>query len=86
MHVRPVLCLPACVWSIYGHVVAAAVVLLVRGRVSRLLVGLFGVGSLALVLVRVGALLVSVLVGDSCEGPAWYVFTVRRPPKRGGEK
>ena len=76
--------------SVYGHVVAAAVVLLVRGRVSRLLVGFFGVGSWALQralaksdLVRVGALLVSVLVGASCVAPAWYVFTVRRPPTVG---
>ena len=90
MHVRPVWCWPACVWSVYGHVVVAAVVSLVRGRVSRLLVGLFGVGSLALQqafaqsdLVRVGALLVSLLVGASCVGPAWYVFTVRRPPTVG---
>ena len=66
MHVRPGWCWPACVWSVYGHVVAAAVVLLVRGLVTRLLVGLFRVGSLALQralaqsdLVRVGALLVS---------------------------
>ena len=90
MHVQPVWFWPACLWSVYGHVMAAAVVLLVRGRVSRLLVGLFGVGSLALQrafaqsdVVRVGALLVSVLVGASCLGPAWYVFTVRRPPTVG---
>ena len=77
MHVRPVWCWPACVWSVYDHVVAAAVVLLVPGRVSCLLVGLFGVGFLALQqalaqpdLVRVGALLVSVLVSASCVGPA----------------
>ena len=90
MHVRPVWYWPECVWSVYGHVVAAAVVLLVRGGVSRLLVGLLGVGSLALQrafaqldLVCVGALLVSVLVGASCVGPAWYIFTVRRPPTVG---
>ena len=90
MHVWRVWCWPACVWSVYGHVVAAAVVLLVRGWVSRLLVGLLGVGSLALQralaqsdLLRVGALLVSVLVGASCVGPARYVFTVRRPPTVG---
>ena len=90
MHVRPVWCWPACVRSVYRHVVAAAVVLLVRGRVSRLLVGLFGVGSLALqralahaVLLRVDALLVAVLVGASCVGPARYVFTVRRLPTLG---
>ena len=63
-------CWPACVWSVYGHVVAAAVVLLVHGCVSRLMVGVFGVGSLALLralarsdVVRVVVLLVSVLVG-----------------------
>ena len=92
MHAWPVWCWPACVWSVYGHVLAAAVVLLVRGRVSRLMVGLFGVGSLALQrafaqsdVVRVGALLVSVLVGARCVGPAWYVLTVRRPPIVGGK-
>ena len=41
-------CWPACAWSVYGHVVAAAAVLLVHGCLSRLIVGLFGVGSLAL--------------------------------------
>ena len=90
MHARPVWRWPACVWSVYGHVMPAAVVLLKCGRVSRLRVGLFGVGSLALQralaqsdLVRVGALLVSVLVGASCVGPAWYVLTVRCPPTMG---
>ena len=90
MHVRPVWCSPACVWSVYGHFVAVAVVLLVRDRVSRLLVSLFGVGSLALQLafaqldlVRVGLLLVSVLVGASWLRPAWYVFTVRHTPTVG---
>ena len=90
MHVWQVWYWPACVWSVYGHVVAAAVVLLVRGRVSRLLVGSLGVGSLALQrvlaqsdLLRVGALLVLVLVGASCVGPARYVFPVRRPPTVG---
>ena len=84
------LVLPACVWSVSGHVVAAAAVWLVCGRVSCLMVGLFGVGFLALQralpqsdLVRVGALLVWVLVGASCVGPAWYVLTVRRPPTVG---
>ena len=77
-------------WSGYDHVVAAAAVLSVRGRVSRLLVGLFGVGFLALQralaqsdLLRLGALLVLVSVGASCVGPAWYVFTVCRPPSVG---
>ena len=90
MHAWPVWCWPACVWSVYGHVVAPAVVLLVRGLVSHLMASLFGVGSLALQralaqsdVVRVGALLVSVLVGPSCVGRAWYVLTVRRPPTVG---
>ena len=85
MHVRPVWCWPACVRSVYGHVSSAAVVLLVHGRVSRLLVGWFGVGSLALQqalaqldLLRARVLLVAVLVGASCVGSARYVFTVRR--------
>ena len=60
---------------------------LVCGRVGRLMVGLFGVVSLALQraleqsdYVRIGALLVPLLVGASCVGPAWYVLIVRRPP------
>ena len=68
----------------------AVVALLVCGRVSRLLVGLFGVGSLSLQralaqsdLLRAGVLLVAVLVGASCVGPARYVFTVRRLPTAG---
>ena len=90
MHCRPVWCWPACVRSVYGHVLAAAVVLLVCGRVGRLMVGLFVVCSLALQqalaqsgFVRVGALLILVLIGSSCVGPAWYVVTVRRPPTMG---
>ena len=70
LHAWLVWCWPAYVWSVYGHVVAAAVVLLVHGCVSRLMVGLFGVGSLALLralarsdVVRVVVPLVSVLVG-----------------------
>ena len=62
-------------WSVYGHVVAGAVVLLVHGCVSRLMVGLFGVGCLALLralarsnVVRVVVLLVSVLVGRARVG------------------
>ena len=58
-----------------------------HGCVSRLMVGLFGVGSLALQraparsdVVRVVAMLLSVLVGSSCVGTAWYVLTVRPPP------
>ena len=69
LHAWLVWCWPPCVWSVYGRVVAAAVVLLVHCCVSRLMVGLFGVGSLALLqalarsdVVRVVVLLVSVLV------------------------
>ena len=50
------------------------------------MVCLFGVGSLAPQrasarsdVVRVVAMLVSVLIGSSCVGRAWYVLTVRRP-------
>ena len=48
MHAWLVWCWPACVWSVYGHVVATAAVLLVHFCLSRAMVGLFGVGSLAL--------------------------------------
>ena len=41
MHAWLVWCRPACVWSVYGPVAAAAAVLLVRGRLGRLMVGLF---------------------------------------------
>ena len=75
LHAWLVWCWPACVWSVYGHVVAAAVVLLVHGCVSRLMVGLFGVGSFALLralarsdVVRVVVLLVAVLVGRARVG------------------
>ena len=90
VQVRPVCSWPACVRSVYGHVVSAVVVLLVPVRVSCLLVALFGVCSLALQralaqsdLLRAGVLLVAVLVGASCAGPAQYVFTVRRLPTVG---
>ena len=78
---------------------AAAVVLLVHGRVSRLMVGLFGVGSLALLralarsdVVCVVVLLVSVLVGRAWVGCGWGcavclngvgVVLVRGPPLGG---
>ena len=39
---------PACVWSVYSQVVAAAVVWLVRGGRGRLMVGSVRVGSVAL--------------------------------------
>ena len=90
MHVRPVWCWPGCVQSVYGHAVFAVVVLFVRGRVGRLLVGLLGVGCLSLqralaqsVFLRAGVLLVAVLVGASCVGLARYVFTVCRLPTVG---
>ena len=86
MHSWLVRCWPARVWSVYRHVVAAAVVLMVHGRFGRLMVGLFCVGSLALQrasarsdVVRIVAMLVSVLVGSSCVGPALYILTVRHP-------
>ena len=69
---------------------SAVVAFLVRGSVGRLLVGLFGVGSLALQralaqsdLLLAGVLLVAVLVGASCVAPARYVFTVRHLPTVG---
>ena len=75
LHAWLVWCWTACVWSVYGHVVAAAVVLLVHGCFSRLMVGLSGVGSLALLrtlarsdVVRVVVLLVAVLVGRARVG------------------
>ena len=86
MHAWLVRCWPARLWSVNGHIVVAAVVLLVHGCVSRLMVGFFGCGSLVLQrasarsgVVRAVAMLVSVLVGSSCVSPAWYVLTVRRP-------
>ena len=70
MHALLVGCWPACVWSVDGHVVAAAAVVLVHGCPSHLMVGLFGVGSLALQralarsdVVRVVVMLGLVLVG-----------------------
>ena len=41
-------CWPACVWSVYGHVAAAAAMWLVSGCLGRLMVGLVCVGSVAL--------------------------------------
>ena len=75
LHAWLVWCWPACVWSVYGHVVAAAVVLLVHSCDSRLMVCLFGVGSFVLLralarsdVVPVVVLLVSVLVGRARVG------------------
>ena len=93
IHVWPVWCWPACVQSVHGHVVSAAVVLLVRGRVSRLLVGLLGIGSLAL---QQGACAVGFVVcrRSACCGVGWCQLrgasTVRfycaPSPHCGGEK
>ena len=90
MHIRPVWCWLPCVRSVHGHAVSAVAVLLVCGRIGCLLVGSFGVGSLSLQralaqldLLRAGVLLVAVLVGASCAGPARYTFTVRRLPSAG---
>ena len=87
MHARPAWRWSVCARSVHGHVASAVVVLAVCGRVSRLLVGLFGVRSLsserALAqsdLLCAGVLLVAMLVGARCVGPAQYVCTVRRPP------
>ena len=51
VHAWLVRCWPACVWSVYGQVAAAAGVWLVRGCLGRLMVGLVCVGSVALLLV-----------------------------------
>ena len=48
VHAWLVWCWPACVWSVYGQVAAAAAVLLVRGLLGRLMVGLVCGGSSAL--------------------------------------
>ena len=47
VHAWLVWCWPACVWSVYGYVAAAAAVWLVRGRRGRLMVGWVRVGSVA---------------------------------------
>ena len=85
MHVRPVWCWLARLRSVDGHFVSAVAVLLVCGRVCRPPVGSFGVDSLLLQLafaqsdlLRAGVLLVVVLVGASCVGPARYVLILRR--------
>ena len=79
-----------CTRSVHVHVASAVVVVAVCGRVSRLLVGLFGVRSLssqqALAqsdFLCAGVPLVAMLVGARCVGPARYVCTVRRPPAAG---
>ena len=77
VHAWLVWCWPACVWSVYGQVAAAAALWLVRGCLGRLMVGLVCLGSVALLPVVVSpnvvcaagtsvSLLVScVLVGPS---------------------
>ena len=92
---RPMHARPAGRWSVrarsvHGHVASAVVVLAVCGRVSRLLVGLFGVRSLSSQrvfaqsdLLCADVPLVAMLVGARCVGPARYVCTVRRPPAVG---
>ena len=48
VHAWLVWCWPACVWSVYGQVAAAAAEWLVRGCLGRLMVGLVCVDSVAL--------------------------------------
>ena len=77
MHAWLVWCWPACLWSVYGHVVAAAVVLLVHGCLSCPKVGLFSVGSLALQRALapsdvVVVMPVSVLVGNIPVALRWH--------------
>ena len=67
----PVRCWPACVWSAYGQVVAAAAVWSVRGCLHGPMVGLVCVGSVALLPVVASPSVVcvagtSVLVLVSC--------------------
>ena len=90
MHARPALRWSVRARSVYGYVASAVVVLAVCGRVSRLLVGLFGVRSLSSQrafaqsdLSCAGVPLVAMLVGARFVGPARYVCTVRRPPAAG---
>ena len=91
MHARPAWRWPVRAWSVYGHVASAVVVLAVCGRVSRLLVGLFGVRSLSSQRVFAqsdsscaGVPLVAMLVGARCVGLARYVL--RRPPAAGEKR
>ena len=51
VHAWLVWCWPACVWSVYGHVAAAAAVWSVRGCRGRLMDGRVPVGSVTLLLV-----------------------------------
>ena len=86
MHARPAWRWSVRARSVHGHVASAVVVLAVCGRVSRLLVGLFGVRSLSSQrafalsdLLCTGVPLVAMLVGARSVGPARYVCTVRCP-------
>ena len=90
MHARPAWRWSVCARSVHGHVASAVVVLAVCGRVSCLLVGLFGVRSLSSQrafaqsdLLCAGVPLVAMLIGARCVGPARYACTVRRPPAAG---
>ena len=90
MHARPAWCWSVRARSVHGHVASAVVVPAVCGRVSRLLVGLFGVRSLLSQqafaqsdLLCAGVPRVAMLVGARCVGPARYVCTVRRPAAAG---
>ena len=90
MHARPAWRWSVRARSVHGHVASAVVVLAVCGRVSRLLVGLFGVRSLPSQrvfaqsdLLCAGVPPVAMLVGARCVGPARYVCTVRRLPAAG---
>ena len=92
MHARQAWRWSVCTRSVHGHVASAVVVLAVSGRVSRLLVVLFGVRSLSSqralaqsVLLGAGVPLVAMLVGARYVGPARYVCIVRRPPAAGEE-
>ena len=68
LHARPVWRWPACLWSVSGQVVVSAAVWLVLGCVSRLIVGLFAVGSFSLQLVLAHLVVVHVVVsvGTRC--------------------
>ena len=90
MHARPAWRWSVRARSVHGHVASAVVVLAVCGRVSRLLVGLFGVRSLLSQrmfaqsdLLCAGVPLIAMLVGARCVGSARYVCTVRRPRAAG---
>ena len=77
VHAWLVWCLPACLWSVYGQVAAAAAVWLLSGCLGRLTVSLVCVGSVALLPVVVSpnvvcaaGISVSVLVSCVLVGPS----------------